>query len=240
MPTGSARAYLKHSQPHHVIVDGKEAKLPSGTKVAIHGPLEKHHDAKAYGGHSLGAMQNKAESETPEHHRILSHVPGEPEHHLKTNHNGIFPPLLNHDHEHHEWSHVGHVENISPKEFKDHTKTAEHPKGISHQDLHDSIERQYRSSHGQHWGNSTDPDTVKKNKHLDHVDTHPLVRKFAAFHKEHNAPADYDQINNLGLFHHPDGSKHVIVRDHGYSHDVHGAYAKANRKKEELGKRGIV
>ena len=39
----------------------------------------------------------------------------------------------------------------------------------------------------------------------------------------------YQQIGNMGVWQHPDGSKHIVARDHGYDNDVESAY-KAARK----------
>ena len=111
MPKGSSRAYLQHKEKHDIVVDGKATKIETGTKVAIAGNLEKHHDKSKHGGLSLGAIQNKAEHDDwyVNKHRVLT------EHHdgtYKTNHDGIFPPLLDAD-KNHEWSHVGHARKIS-------------------------------------------------------------------------------------------------------------------------------
>lgn len=34
----------------------------------------------------------------------------------------------------------------------------------------------------------------------------------------------------MGVFKHPDGSEHIVARDHGFSPDVMKAYAKARNK----------
>src|ERR1044071_8136441 len=55
MPKGSSRAYLKHKDPHKVILDGKETHIPTGTKVAIRASLDEHHKRQDHDGMSLGA-----------------------------------------------------------------------------------------------------------------------------------------------------------------------------------------
>ena len=42
---------------------------------------------------------------------------------------------------------------------------------------------------------------------------------------------DYQQIKNMGVFHHPDGHKMIVARDHGYDTDTQSAYVNARKKK---------
>jgi len=227
MPNGSSRAYMRHQDKHDITVDGKPAKIDVGTKVAIKASLDRFHNKGDHDGKGLGALQNEAEG--GDHfinhsYRVLTKGDGQNEYH--SNHErGIFPPLIDHDHEHHEWTHVGHSEDISKKQFKDMTKTKEHPKGISHDDFCSALERNYNHQNGKHWG------AAHEDNHLDHVDTHPLVEKFTDYHNNTgHPPHDYRQIKNLGIFHHPDGSKHIVARDHGFNSDVAHAYSEARKK----------
>lgn len=225
MPQGSSRAYLPHEQEHELIIDGKKRKIKTGTKVAIKASLDNHHDKKKYGG-SLGNLQNEAEGGDyykNKRYRILSEDDNKPNHYHTNKDSGIFPPLIDHDYEHHEWSHVGHINNVSKKEFKEITKTKSHPQGISHEDFVDTLVRQHDRDHGKHWKGS---DT--KEKHLDHIEKHPLTRKFMEYHSEYgDSPHDYRQIKNLGVFNHPNGSKHIVARDHGFNSETERAYREA-------------
>lgn len=229
MPKGSSRAYLKHEDSHKIILDGKPATIPIGTKVAIRASLDKHHDKKEYDGKSLGALQNQAEG--GDHwvnntYRILTQHPHKPNE-FKSNHDkGIFPPLIDHDHEHHEWSQVGHIKDISHKDFKELTKTETHPNGISHKDFTSALERFHERNNGKYWEGNKEHEA-----NLDHVENHPLVQKFIDYHgNTGNPPYDYRQIKNLGVFHHPDGPKHIIARDHGFDTEVSHAYRQARKK----------
>lgn len=231
MPTGSSRAYLKHDTPHKIVLDGKETSVPSGTKVAINATLDAHHDHKAHDGLSLGAMQNKAEGGdwwANGNYRILKHIPESGENHYKSNKDsGIFPPLLNHDDDHHEWSHVGHARDIKAGEFQKFTKNKEYPKGITHKDFYETLDRFHNRNNGKYWKKAPGIEA-----HLNNIEQHPLVQKFIDYHSNTGHPTyDYRQRKNLGVFEHPDGSQHIVARDHGFDTEVADAYAKATKKK---------
>lgn len=240
MPTGSSRAYLKHDTNHKITLDGKPAIIPVGTKVAIRATLDKHHKHNDYDGHSLGQLQNKAEAGdhwVNQNYRVFSEHPDKPGE-FKTNHEGIFPPLIDHDHETHHWSKVGHVKNIKAKEFQELTKTDTHPKGITHKDFTHAMNRFHERNNGKYYSHD-----AKREAHLDHVDEHPLVQKFQDYHGNTGHPTyDYQQLQNMGTFHHPDGHKMIVARDHGFDTDVHEAYvnarataAKRNRRRDYKG-----
>lgn len=230
MPRGSSRAFLRHSGKHEIHLDGKPVKISTGTKVAIRSTLDRYHDHEAHAGMSLGAMQNMAEGGdhwSNKTYRILTHN-GEAGHHYTTNHDyGIFPPLLDHDHENHEWSHVGTARDIKAGEFRSLTKNHDYPKGISHEDFHMALTRQHDKNNGKYWSRHSDYE-----EHMDKVTDHPLVQKFLDYHNNTgHPPHDYSQQKNLGVFEHPDGSKHIVARDHGYDTGVMHAYQKAQQKK---------
>ena len=229
MPKGSSRAYLKHTDDKEVEVDGNKVSLPVGTKVAIKAGLDPHHDKDGHGGLSLGALQNEAEGGdfyVNHHYRILSQDTNNSNRFTSNKDKGIFPPLFDHDHENHEWSHVGHVEDINAKQFKELTKTESHPNGLSHKDFHEALIRHHDMNHGKYWKG-----TAKREKQLDHVESHPLVEKFLDFHSNFgHPPHDYRQIKNLGVWKHPDGTSHIVSRDHGFSNTVAEAYRNARMK----------
>lgn len=226
MPKGSSRAYLKHAEPHEITLDGQKTHMQIGTKVAIRAALDKHHNHAAHDGMSLGALQNHAEGGdhwVNNNYRILRKGDNHGEYH-KNYDTGIFPPLVDHDHEHHQWSQVGHARDIKPGEFRKLTKTPEHPDGISHEDFTKSLNRFHERNNGKYW-------TRDSETHLDHVDKHPLVQKFQDYHGNTGNPTyDYQQKKNLGVFESPDGSKHIVARDHGYNIDVSKAYQNAHEK----------
>lgn len=231
MPKGSSRAYLRHDEPHNIILDGKVSSIRSGTKVAIKAELDKFHNRNNHDGLSLGAMQNRAENNdhlVNSHHRILTEDHESGANHFKTNEdNGIFPPLFHHDHVNHQYSHVGHVEDIKSSEFKKMTKTKSHPQGITHSDFVSALIRHHDRNNGKYWGRGEE-----KEKHLDHVESHPLVQKFLDYHTNFGAPPhDYAQIKNMGVFVHPNGSRHIVARDHGFDTEVAHAYVTARKRK---------
>ena len=233
MPHGSSRAYMKHDEPHHIMLDGKPANIPVGTKVAIRSALDKHHNAKEHEGKNLGAMQNKAEGGdhwVNNSYRVLTQHPNGKKDHFVSNHErGIFPPLVDHDNEHHEWTKVGHSHDLTKKKFKEMTKTESHPEGISHDDFVKALVREHAKNNGKYWEGNKEHE-----KHMDHVLSHPLTEKFNDYHgTTGHPPHDLGQIKNMGVFHHPDGPKHIVSRDHGFSTEVADAYAKARRKKNE-------
>jgi hypothetical protein len=223
MPKGSSRAYLQHAEPHDIEVDGKKRKMKIGTKVAIKADLDKHHDDP---DESLGQMQNRIENSDyhlNQHHRILTHVEGNK--YTDNSENGIFPPLVDHDHEKHNWSKVAHTSDITKGEFKKRTVTDTHPKGISHTEFCDALERAHTRNHGRYWEK-----TEHEEKKLDHVESHPLVQKFLDHQNTYDTPpTDYRQIKNLGTFEH-NGTHHIVARDHGYNHETQHAYVEARRK----------
>ena len=227
-PKGSSRMYLPHRDPHPVTLDGKDSYIDTGTKVGIHSQIEQYHKKENHGGMSLGALQSHAENGdhfVNQHYRILTKVDHDE---FKSNKDmGIFPPLVDHDEHRHEWAHVGHAADVSEKRFRSLTKTESHPDGITHKDFFKAVLRNYKVNNGTHWDHGE-----REEKHLDHVASHPLVQKFI-HHQDTTGfpPHDWAQIKNMGVFKHPDGSEHIVARDHGFSPDVMKAYAQTRNKK---------
>lgn len=229
MPKGSSRAYLQHAEDHHTIIDGKPATIKTGTKVAIRASLDKYHNHKGHDGLGLGQLQNKAEGGdhwVNSNYRILKKHDDKNEY-SSNKESGIFPPLVDHDHEKHHWTHVGHSRDIKPGEFQKLTKTASHKKGITHKDFCESMERFHHKNNGRYWAGSASTES-----HLDDVDKHPLVQKFQDYHgNTGHPPHDYRQLKNMGVFEHPDGSHHIVARDHGFDTDVAKAYKDSNHNR---------
>lgn len=228
MPKGSSRAYLPIKEHVDINLDNRPTKLKTGLKVAIRAKLDKHHKAQKYDGMSLGQLQNEAEGGDHlinSHYRIIT-KDEKGNYHTNTE-SGIFPPQIDHDHDTHEWSHVGHVDKVGDG-FRNVTRTATHPLGISHKEFVDSLERVWNKDHGKYWER-----TPEKEKHLDHIESHPLVQKFIDHQKNFGFPPhDYRQINNMGMWTHPHtGEKHIVARDHGYSKNVMDAYHDARYRK---------
>jgi hypothetical protein len=230
MPKGSSRAYLPIKEHMNITLDNRPTKLKTGLKVAIRATLDKHHYDKDHNGMSLGQLQNEAEGGdhlVNSHYRIIT-KDDKGNYHSNTE-SGIFPPQIDHDHDNHEWSHVGHVDKAT-EGFRNVTRTATHPLGISHREFADSLERAWDKDHGKYWEK-----TPEKEKHIDYVESHPLVQKFLDHQRNFGFPPhDYRQINNLGMWTHPHtGEKHIVARDHGFSKTVMDAYHEARYGKIE-------
>lgn len=231
MPKGSSRAYLPIKEHHEINLDGHTAKIKTGMKVAIRAALDKHHKAAEHDNMSLGQLQNKAEGGDyliNSHYRIATK---DEKGHFRTNtDSGIFPPQIDHDHDGHEWTHVGHADKLTEKSFKELTKTTSHPEGIHFSKFNNVLKRAWDRDHGKYWKG---PDQHENN--LDHVETHPLVQKFLNHQRDFNSPPhDYTNIGNMGIWKHPvTGEDHIVARDHGYSHEVMGAYKKAREKERD-------
>ena len=228
MPQGSSRAYLLHEEPHQIHVDGKPASIKIGTKVAIRAQLDKFHQKHKYDGLSLGAMQNKAEGGDwhTNSYRILLEDHQNPGH-FHTNHDtGIFPPLIDHDDHNHEYTQVGHSRDLKAGEFQELTRTPEHPRGITHREFCNTLNRFHERNLGKYWAN-----TPEKERRMDKVETHPLVQKFMEYHgNTGHPPYDYQQRKNMGVFEHPNGTKHIVSRDHGFDGSVSNAYMDARKR----------
>lgn len=227
MPKGSSRAYLQHEDLHNTTVDGKAASLKVGTKVAIRANLDKHHHADDFDGLSLGEMQNRAEGGdhfiNQSYRTLTAHPSGRPNEFVSNKEGGIFPPLIDHDHETNQWTHIGHAENVSQRAFRDLTKNKDYPAGISHGDFVEALVREHLKNTGRYWDCRPEHEA-----HLDKVLEHPLTQKFNDYHgMTGHPPHDLGQIRNMGVWTHPDGSKHIVARDHGFDTEVNHAYKQA-------------
>ena len=230
MPSGSSRAYIPIEEPHSIMLDGAPAQIKTGMKVSIKATLDAHHKAHNYDGMSLGELQNRAEAgdyySQKKYHILTKKEDGTYE---TNSEHGIFPPRIEEDENGHSWAHVGHATNLTEKRFREITKTPEHPKGISHDDFFSALQRQWDHGHGKYWKREPEHE-----EHLDRVLSHPLVQKFLEHQYEYNSPpGDYRQMKNLGIFNHPDGSQHIVARDHGFSDEVMSAYKAARISRYE-------
>jgi hypothetical protein len=230
MPQGSSRAYIPHEEPKDVNIDGINAPMRVGTKVAIGSKINNHHMSRERALNesapiSLGAMQNRVENYNPmvnKHFRVLTKdsTTGN----YATNEGGIFPPLISHDTSNHLSSTIGHVDDINGDEFKKLSTTKDFPSGISHGNFSDVLERHYDKQLGIYWAKSNERENA-----LDELGKHPLVQKFMDYHDATgHPPYDNAQIENLGIFTHPiTGKQSIVARDHGFSSAVSHEYSEA-------------
>lgn len=226
---GSSRAVFFPKDHHKLHLDGKQTSMPHVVKVAFPGTLDKHNKSGAL----LGEHQNMVEGDHfTNHHYGIIHAPDHKNpSHYKTNHDsGVLAPMLGSHDEGHHISH-GRVAPLKAADFKSLTKTASHPKGITHQDFHDAMMMHHDDAHGQ--GRTSGA----RREHLEHVQSHPLVEKMWDFASTTgNHPGDMRPAN-MGVWHHPhDGSKHIVLSDYGFSHDVAKHYQDARKNMMNAGR----
>lgn len=225
---GSSRAVFFPSEPTKIHLDGKEAHIHTALKVAFPGTLDKYNKS----GSLLGEHQNMVEGEHWKNrdYGIISHV-GEDHEGVKkyeTNHeHGVLAPML-HAHEEGHHIHFGKIEPIKAGDFKELTKTPEHPKGITHQELYDNLNHHYTQAHGQrHYSQTSE-------KRIEEIDDHPLVSKMQDFmFNTDTHPADMNK-RNMGIWTHPHtGERHIVVSDYGFNGDVAKHYHNARRNQSD-------
>jgi hypothetical protein len=231
MPKGSSRAYVKETKPTPVTIDSKNTSMETGYKIAIPASLDRTHDKKKYDNQTLGQMQMRVENGDHflnSHYRVLTKHDRSDGYHFESNTDtGIFPPLIEHDHDHDSWSHIAHVDKLTAGKFRELTKTPTHPKGISHEEFSEALERHWHKNHGKWWNQNEDIE-----KRMDHIEEHPLVQKFLDHQNNfHMPPFDYRQKGNMGIWKHPvSGKQHIVARDHGFNDDVMKAYKEARQR----------
>ena len=229
MPKGSSRAYVKETQPTHVVIDGHNSSMHTGYKIAIPASLDSSYIREKYEG-TLGQLQMKAENGDyllNDHYRVLTNKNVKNSHQFETNTDrGIFPPLLEHDHDQDSWSHIAHVDKLGSN-FRNLTKTTTHPKGISFDEFNEALNRVWQKNHGSWWNRGENNE-----KNMDHIEEHPLVQKFIQHQTYfYMPPHDYRQRNNMGIWTHPiTGEKHIVARDHGFNNQVKNAYENARKR----------
>jgi hypothetical protein len=220
---GSSRAVFFPKEPTKIHLDGKEAHVHTALKVAFPGQLDKYNKSGAL----LGEHQNMVEGDhfINHHHNIIREV-GQHEDGTKkfeTNKHGVLAPMI---HSHEEGHHVlmGKVDPIKAGDFKSLTKTTEHPKGISHDELYDHLNHHYAQAHGQkHYGKTSE-------KRLSEIDEHPLVENMHDYMGLSGAhPGDLNK-RNMGVWTHPHtGEKHIVVSDYGFTGEVAKHYNDARK-----------
>lgn len=228
---GSSRAYFPEAEQHPINLDGKDTAIGVGLKVAIRAQLDKYHEKPLFENRSLGELQQQAENGDyflNRHYRILTK---KDDGNYETNEDqGIFPPLIDHDHENHQWSRVGSTPDVTKTDFRRLTVTPDHPKGISHEEFVAALLRDHRKNNGTYW----EEGKTHEDKY-DKITEHPLVQKFIDHQNTFGAPPDdYGQLKNMGVFTHPiTGKQYIVARDHGFTNEVAKAYLHATRKHAE-------
>ena len=218
---GSSRAVHFFKEGHPSTIDGVQTAIPHVMKIAFPGQLDKYNKS----GRMLGEWQNMAEAEhgTDQHYSMLAK---DHDGSYKTNPNGILAPVLNHHGDGH-WLHMAKIDPIGAGDFRAHTKTDDFPKGISHDEFFDAVNRNYQSAYGKkHYGKTSD-------ERLDKVDDHPLVQNaqdFCMYSGTH--PGDFNK-RNMGVWTHPvHGTKHIVLADYGFDQQIAEHYQNARRNQQ--------
>lgn len=218
--TGSSRAVFFPKEPKHITLDGKQVQTPSVVKIAFPGKMDKYNKS----GKLLGEHQNRVESDrvTNSAFSVIHQHPGSGEWH--SNPNGVLPPHFGHHPEHH-WLEMGRVEPITEESFKEATKTATIPDGLSQSSFERAIQDHWSVAHG-----GDMPLSPRARERMNH----PFVKnvmKLVSYSDIH--PGDFHQ-DNLGLWTHPlTGKKHIVVSDFGFSNEVAHHYNEAREGYEQ-------
>lgn len=218
---GSSRAVYLHKEPHKIILDGKEAHIPSVTKIAFPGSLDKYNKSGAL----LGEHQNLVEADRFTNHRygIITHKADGLG--FETNHEaGVLAPLLESHPEGH-YNHFGRIRPVGAGDFQRLTKTPDFPKGITHANFHEALMLHHNEAHGQY---RPTPEKIRN------LQKHPFVEKvqdFVGTTGQH--PADLNK-RNMGIWTHPHtGEDHLVISDYGFSHTVAKQYQDARKNMVE-------
>jgi hypothetical protein len=224
---GSSRAVYFPTEPANVTIDGTQTTIPHVMKVAFHGALDSHTPDKTEHG-LLGESQNRHEVGASNDYATLKK---NPDGSFRHNPEGFLPPLLSSS-DKHEYISVGRVEPLKSGDFRSLTKNEEFPKGISHQEFFDAVNKHWQESNGQRHYSS-----ISEEK-LEHVSEHPLVNRAIDFSLGTDThPGDFNK-RNLGVWTHPvTGEKQIVASDAGFSRFVAQRYQNA-RKNQMRKQRG--
>lgn len=219
---GSSRAVFFPSEPHKIILDGKPTGAHSVVKIAFPGVLDKYTGDETL----LGQHQNSIENDyfAQKHWGVLRRK-DDHSGHFETNHEtGILPPVFD-SHPNDHWLHMGRIRKAKAADWKKLTKTPDFPKGITHEQMYDTLMHHYAQAHGQKWHAAEKHD-------IDKLSEHPFihtVNDFVATMGQH--PGDY-HVDNMGVYEHPHGSKHLVISDYGFSTEVAKMYHNARKNQQ--------
>ena len=228
MPKGSSRTVMIHKEEHPITLDGQKTSIPTITKFAHTSPLQRnsleHHVKEEFDpGESFGTRQNGAETDRWMHqHYATIH---RTENGFETNKHGIIPPHIDSAPDN-SWAQLGHAKDINDKRFRELTVHPDFPKGISHQEFQDTLNREHSLANGKkHWSNTS-------GRRMDEVREHPFVDTACELCSNTNThPADFN-IHNMGEWKHPiTGTSHPVIRDVGGEEGLLGLYTKARERK---------
>lgn len=220
---GSSRAVHFFKEGHPSTIDGVQTAIPHVLKIAFPGQLDKYNKS----GRLLGEWQNMAEAEHGIGRYSILHKQDGQDNYTTNHENGILAPVLNH-HDDGHWLHMAKIEPIGAGDFRAHTKTEEFPKGISHDEFYDAVNRNYQQAYGKmHYGKTSD-------ERLNAIEHHPLIaaaQDFCADTGTH--PGDFNK-RNMGVWTHPvHGTKHIVLADYGYDDHIARHYQDARRVKAQ-------
>ena len=217
---GSSRAVMFAKEPARVKIDGVDAELPHVLKMSFHGSLDKYREGGSMSP-LLGDMQNMHEIDHAHHSVLVKQDDGT----FRTNPRGFLPPIIDHHSDGH-WMSVGRVSPVTSTEFKQLTKHADFPKGITANEFRAGLIYHTNAAHGKET-----PDYMLNRVSTDRAEKlidHPLVQKAIDFTIESNTnPYDFGN-RNLGIWEHPvTKERHIVAADAGFSNNVMKAYTRA-------------
>jgi hypothetical protein len=220
---GSSRAVFFPKENKKIILDGKETWMPTAVKIAFPGSLDRFTGSNML----LGQHQNSVESD---HHIIRHHSVLTPigDNRYETNENGVLMPVLSSHPEHH-YIECGRAEKYNSNDLRAHTKNAEFPKGLSHQDIVKSLIHEYHNAHGiDHYSRIKDDVHEKVMEHPHMMNMMDMVN--------HSSMVPYDIApRNMGIWEHPHtGKKYPVCIDYGFSKDISKLYSAARKNKSKL------
>lgn len=218
---GSSRAVFFPTEHKRIILDGKEAYVPTAVKIAFPGQLDKH-----TGHHMLlGEMQNQLEADgyVQNHHAVIRHLDGN---NYETNPHGVLMPVFSNHPEHH-YLEMGRAEKHNSPDFRTFTKNKQFPKGIKYSDMQAVLRGEYDDAFSRN-----DSFRMSKISNHDEVLEHPHTQNMLdAMYSMKLHPADFVG-GNIGIWTHPHtGVKHPVVVDYGFDSKIGELYYKARKKK---------
>ena len=220
MKKGSSRAIFFPTENKKITLDGKSTALPTVIKLAYTNDNDMFNDS----GKLLGQHQNQSESHTL--NRMRFGVLKKEGNSYTTNPNGILSPVFETS-KNHSWLEMARTKPLSNEQFTNLTKNSKYPEGITHKQLYDVVNTEYKRQVENRESNLSG---MSSNEYK-HVLNHPLTKKVlntAIGAKLH--PSDL-RLENFGEWEHPvTNEKSPVIIDYGYTDKIADLYADSRIK----------
>lgn len=212
---GSSRVMFSSDVHPKIILDGQEVELPTLHKVAIYGKMDRYKEPDES---LLGDDQNELESNYKVNSAFGTIQPNDDG--FSSNPNGVLPPLL---YAHPKFHHIemGLATDMSDNDFSRLTKNAEFPNGLTFDQFHTAMKKEYDDAHGLDIRPSYEfdkQDLGNMEELHDNIMKHPFVNNvYKMILSSTMHPRDCN-LSTLGIWTHPITHKeYPVVRDYGYS-----------------------